>query len=55
MSVEHLVSESSTEAERWAAWQARGKAHQRAVRRRLAIVLPIAVIAGAVVFTLGIW
>jgi hypothetical protein len=30
--------------ERWAAWQAKGAAHHRAVRRRLAIAAPILVL-----------
>jgi hypothetical protein len=55
MSVEAIVSESSTEAERWAAWQARGRAHHRAVRRKRAIVVPIVAIGAAIAFALVIW
>jgi hypothetical protein len=36
--------------ERWAAWQARGRAHDRAGRRRLGIVILIAGIATALTF-----
>jgi hypothetical protein len=36
--------------ERWTAWQARGAAHDRALRRRIAIAAPIVAIVGAVLF-----
>ena len=32
---------------RWAAWVARGAAHDRALRRRLAIIVPAAVLVAA--------
>lgn len=35
---------------RWAAWLARGAAHDRAMRRRLAYVVPGALIVGVAVF-----
>jgi hypothetical protein len=35
---------------RWAAWLARGAAHDRAVRRRVVIVLPAAIAVAIVVF-----
>jgi small-conductance mechanosensitive channel len=35
--------------ERWAAWQAKGAAHDRAVRRKLAIAAPILIIVAAVI------
>jgi hypothetical protein len=36
--------------ERWAAWLAKGEAHDLAVRRKLAIGVPALVVAAAVVF-----
>ena len=36
--------------ERWAAWQAKGAAHDRAVRRRFAIVAPILAVVTAIVY-----
>ena len=35
------VTDSATFDERWAAWQAKGAAHDRAVRRKMAIAAPI--------------
>lgn len=35
--------------ERWAAWQAKGAAHDRAVRRRLAIAAPLSIVVAAVI------
>ena len=43
------VTESATFDERWAAWQARGAAHDRAVRRKMAIAAPILLVVVAVV------
>lgn len=43
---------TSTSEERWAAWLAKGYAHDRAVRRRMAIALPILLAAGLTVFAL---
>jgi hypothetical protein len=43
------VGESVGFDERWAAWQARGVAHDRAVRRRMAFAAPILILVGAVV------
>ena len=36
--------------ERWAAWQARSAAHDRAVRRRMAIAAPILIVLAAIIF-----
>ena len=36
--------------QRWAAWLAKGEAHDRAVRRKLAIGVPVLVVAAAVIF-----
>lgn len=33
--------------ERWATWQAKGAAHERAFRRKMAVVVPILVAAAA--------
>jgi hypothetical protein len=38
-----LGGSAATDAEKWAAWDARGKAHDRAVRRKMMVVAPIAV------------
>jgi len=35
--------------ERWAAWEARGAAHDRAVRRKMAVAGPILIIVAAVI------
>jgi hypothetical protein len=38
--------------ERWAAWQAKGAAHDRAVRRKMAFAAPILLLAVAVLYAL---
>jgi hypothetical protein len=38
------VTESATFDERWAEWQAKGAAHDRAVRRTMAIAAPILIL-----------
>ncbi len=43
------VTDSATFDERWAAWQAKGAAHDRAVRRKMAIAAPILLVVVAVV------
>ena len=43
------VTESATFDERWAAWQAKGAAHDCAVRRKMAIAAPMLLIVVAVV------
>ena len=40
----------STFEERWAAWQARGAAHDRAVRRRIAIVAPVIALVAIILY-----
>ena len=37
------VAEGASFEQRWAAWQARGAAHDRAVRRKMAVAAPILV------------
>jgi len=37
---------------RWAAWLARGAAHDRAVRRRLVVIVPAAFVIAVVVYAL---
>ena len=44
-----FVTESATFDERWAAWQAKGAAHDRAVRRKMSIAAPILLVVVAVV------
>jgi hypothetical protein len=52
----HYVSaqpeQASSFEERWAAWQARGAAHDRAVRRRMTIASPILVVIAAALYVL---
>ncbi|HXW06459.1 MAG TPA: hypothetical protein VD833_14580 [Vicinamibacterales bacterium] len=43
------VTESTTFDQRWAAWQAKGAAHDRAVRRKMAIAAPVVLVVAAVV------
>jgi hypothetical protein len=43
------VPESPTFDERWAAWRAKGAAHDRAVRRKMAFAAPVLVVIVAVV------
>jgi hypothetical protein len=44
------VSESAAFDERWAAWQTRGAARDRAARRKIAIAAPVLLVAVAVLF-----
>ena len=37
---------------RWAAWQARGRSHDRAVRHRLSVLAGVAAIVGAAIVSL---
>ena len=43
------ASASTSFDERWAAWQAKGAVHDRAVRRKIAIAAPILIIVAAVI------
>jgi len=43
------VTASAQFDERWTAWQAKGAAHDRAVRRKMAIAAPILIVIAAVV------
>jgi small-conductance mechanosensitive channel len=43
------VRESASSDERWAAWQAKGAAHDRAVRRKMALAAPILIVVIAVI------
>ena len=36
--------------ERWAAWQARGAAHERSARRKIGIAAPVVALAAAAVY-----
>ena len=42
------IGEPASFDERWAAWIAKGAAHDRAVRRRMAIALPILIAVAAI-------
>ena len=44
------VAEAASFDERWAAWQAKGAAHERAVRRKMTVAAPILIAVAAVVF-----
>jgi hypothetical protein len=46
------VTESATFDERWAAWHAKGAAHDRAVQRKMAIALPLLLVIAAVAMSL---
>ena len=46
--VSTAVSDAATFDERWAAWQAKGAAHDRAVRRKMAVAVPILLLVAAV-------
>ena len=48
----HAEQHASTEAERWAAWHARGKAHDQAVKRRMMFIGPLVVVALVIVVML---
>lgn len=48
----YLAPAETTLDERWDAWRARGAAHERTVRRRARIALPIVVAIGASVYAL---
>ena len=38
--------------ERWAAWQAKGAAHDRAVRRKMTIAMPVVIIVAGIIYAL---
>jgi hypothetical protein len=44
-----IEREHGTFEDRWAAWRAKGIAHDRAVRRKMAIAAPLVLVAGALV------
>jgi hypothetical protein len=44
--------EAASFDERWAAWQAKGAAHDRAVRRKMAIAAPILIAVAVVIYAL---
>ena len=50
-----LVDQDAEYARRWSAWQARGRVHERAVRRRFGTVAIVtAVVAVAAYFAYGL-
>ncbi len=51
MSTERFVDEGF--AERWAAWQARGAANDRATRRKLFVVVALVILAAAILSGVG--
>ena len=48
------VPEAASFDERWAAWQAKGAAHDRAFRRKMAVAAPILFVAALVVYALRV-
>jgi hypothetical protein len=48
---EHLKRRVSFD-QRWAVWQAKGAAHEPAVRRKMALAAPIVIIVAAVIYVL---
>jgi len=46
------VPEAASFDERWAAWQAKGAAHDRAVRRKMAVAVPILIAVAVVIYGL---
>jgi hypothetical protein len=54
MALPNVPAPASTSSfdERWSAWQARGAAHERAVRRRLVIAAPIVAVVAATLYFL---
>jgi len=51
----HTAEPSGLDADfeaRWTAWRARGEVHERAVRRRLLMLAPVAAVAAAIMYTL---
>jgi hypothetical protein len=40
---------------RWAAWQQRGRVHERAVRRKIFIIVPVAATVTAIVSAFLMW
>lgn len=45
---ERLRADAEFDA-RWASWQSRGRSHQRAFRRRLFMLVPVAAVAATIV------
>ena len=48
-SMSTTLPEAASFDERWAAWQAKGAAHDRAVRRKMAVAAPIVIVAAAAI------
>ena len=46
------IPEAENFDQRWAAWQTKGAAHDRAVRRKMVIAAPIVIAVAAVLFML---
>ena len=44
--------ESADFEQKWAAWQARGAAHDRALRRKIAVSAPFLIIAAVIIYAL---
>jgi hypothetical protein len=51
----HAAEPSGFDADfeaRWTAWRARGEVHERAVRRRLLMLAPVAAVAAVIMYSL---
>ena len=46
------IAEDGNFDQRWAAWQAKGAAHDRAVRRKMAVAAPILMVVALVIYVL---
>ena len=46
------VPQAASFDERWAVWQAKGAAHDRAVRRKMAVAAPILIAVAVVIYVL---
>jgi hypothetical protein len=51
-SASSAVHEALSVEERWAAWQAKGAAHDGIIRRRMAIAAPIVIIVALILYAL---
>ena len=51
--VSMAAPEAASFDKRWVAWQAKGAAHDRAVRRKMAVAAPILIVLAVVIFLLG--
>ena len=46
------IPEAASFDEQWAAWQVKGAAHDRVVRRKMAVAAPILIVVALVIYAL---